>query len=887
MQVKASQAERGIGPPESGQARPGSLAGIGTMLWIVFLLLLPILLFGNLSPHLLAQRFVEVRSHMLIESFCGFVALMIAGMILAVSVRQKSHGGALFGLAFLSMGVMDILHAWSNPGPELNHFVAYHTLSSLSGSGLILAGIVTHILSDRKHRPTRGDVLTMGVGGVIVLAAAVLYQAFIPNLLAGGYPEFSGFLPTPHKVHYLASFLYALDAVAFYGYYRRYRKSLALVIASLLMVLAQSAYLFNFSSLWGIIWWGWHGAKMMFYLGVMITVSVGFLLALNTIERSRHVLVRANRRLHRTQRRIRNVNQELRIRNRMAREAMTSPDLNNALDVVSNAVNQLLGIPCGELVLSIPADEVDEFERRMPHMRSHWPIRAKASNATCFGHTCQLVRESGGSYYECSSGTVDQSVCLSLTASGQEVGHLRLLAEDREHLRQRMGQLQALAVEIGTIINNALLYHRWLDANEFRAALLRVSAMMTSTLNLGRVLESVCRESAALLDSDGALVWLPSAEEPGHFTLEARWFAESDKPCTAELEAWCRDGRSCARLLNTIDGHFRPRALLSPDSPALMASGPPPGCHWGAMALFPLLDEERLIGAMVLIRKARVQFSEATLAKGELLAGQVRIAINNAHSYQQLSEINQQLKLSEANKIRAERLAALGQMAASVAHEVRNPLSAITNCLAVLKAERRIDSRSQAALEIIQDEVVRLDNLTRDFLTFGKPRVMAYKPVVLEALVYKVCAALERHVQQQEQMIEVEAGLSGNAMPQLFDADGLEVVLWNLLLNASQAIQGRGRVYATVRVYPGCFLLVVADTGKGIPSPERKLVFEPFYTQRSHGAGLGLAIVQRFVQEWGGRIRIASQPGCGTRFYVRVPLPEAVDAAIDCTTAVA
>lgn len=875
MQVTPFQIEHGIGPPGWGRRMPGSPLEIGVMLWVVFLLALPILLFGNLSPGLLAKQYVEIKSHLVIESFCGFVALMIAGMVLSLSVRQKSYAGALFGMAFLSMGAMDILHAWTNPAQTHQYFVAYHTISALSGGGLILAGIVTHAFSDRRRWPTRGDVYTMGVGVLVVLAVASLYQMYLPRLISEGAPGTFSFSPSTHKVHYLASFLYALAAVAFYGYYRRYRQSLALVIASLLMVFAQSAYLFSFSSLWNIIWWGWHGVKMMFYLGVMVTVSVGFLLALNTIERSRHVLVRTNRRLHRTQRRIQNINQELSIRNRMAREAMTSPDLNNALVVVSDAVNQLLGIPCGELILSIPADEIDEFEHRMPQMGSHWPIRAKVSNSPCFGQACQLVKESGGSYYECSSGTIDQSVCLSLTASGQEVGHLRLLAENREHLRHRLSQLQALAVEIGTIVNNALLYHRWQDANEFRAALLRVSSMMTSTLNLGHVLESVCRESAALLGSNGALVWLPSEEEPGRFTLAANWFADSDQASTAEFEAWCRNGRSCAQLLHSIEGQYRPRAMLWPGNQALSASG----CHWEALALFPLLDGERLIGAMVLIRKERVQFSDATLAKGELLAGQVRIAINNAHSYQQLADINQQLKLAEADKIRADRLAVLGQMAASVAHEVRNPLSAITNCLAVLKAERNDNNRSRAALEIIQDEVGRLDNLTRDFLIFGKPRVMANKPVVLEALVYRVCTALERHVQQQGQMIEVEAGISGNAGSHLFDADGLEVVLWNLLLNASQAVQGRGHVYATVRVYPGWFLLVVADTGKGIPPAERKQIFEPFYTQRSHGAGLGLAIVQRFVQEWGGRIRIASQMGHGTRFYVRVPLSGAVDEA--------
>ncbi|HYR05142.1 MAG TPA: ATP-binding protein, partial [Gallionella sp.] len=825
--------------------------------------------------------FVEIKSHMLIESFCGFVALMIAALVLSLSARQKSYAGMLFGMAFLAMGIMDILHALSDPTQAHQHFVTYHTVSTLSGGVLILAGIVAHIFSDRSRWPTRSDLSVVGVGVLIILAVAALYQVFIPRLMTGSYPSSFSFSPSTHMVHYLAGALYALAAVAFYGYYRRHRQSLVLVIASLLMVFAQSAYLFSFSSLWNITWWMWHGVKLMFYLGVMVTVSIGFLLALNTIERSRHVLARANLRLQHTQRKIRNVNQELRIRNRMAREAMSSLDLNNALEVVSSAVNQLLGIPCGELILSIPADEVDEFERRMPQMGTHWPIRAKAADSTCFGTACQLVQESGGSYYECASGTVDQSVCLSLTASGQAVGHLRLLAENREHLRQHLSQLQALAVEIGTIVNNSLLYHRWLDANEFRAALLRVSAMMTSTLNLKRVLESVCRESAALLDSDGALVWLPSEEEPGRFTLAANWFADSDQATTAEFEAWCRNGRSCAQLLHSVDGQFRPRAMLWPGNQALSASELPSSCHWEALALFPLLDGERLIGAMVLIRKERVQFSEATLAKGELLAGQVRIAINNAHSYQQLAVINQQLEVAEADKIRADRLAVLGQMAASVAHEVRNPLSAITNCLAVLKAERSADSRSRAALEIIQDEVGRLDNLTRDFLTFGKPRVMASKPVVLEALVYKVCAALERHVQQQEQMIEVEAGISGNAGAHLFDAEGLEVVLWNLLLNASQAIHGRGHVYATVRVYPGYFLLVVADTGKGIPPEERKRIFEPFYTQRSHGAGLGLAIVQRFVHEWGGRIRIASREGHGTRFYVRVPLSDSVEVMAD------
>jgi len=106
----------------------------------------------------------------------------------------------------------------------------------------------------------------------------------------------------------------------------------------------------------------------------------------------------------------------------------------------------------------------------------------------------------------------------------------------------------------------------------------------------------------------------------------------------------------------------------------------------------------------------------------------------------------------------------------------------------------------------------------------------------------------------------------------LFDADGLETVLWNLLLNASQSIQGPGRIDVALRLYPGYFLLAVMDSGKGIAREDQARIFEPFYSQRSLGAGLGLAIVLRLVREWEGRIRLRSRVGEGTAFFLRVPV---------------
>jgi two-component system sensor histidine kinase PilS (NtrC family) len=120
--------------------------------------------------------------------------------------------------------------------------------------------------------------------------------------------------------------------------------------------------------------------------------------------------------------------------------------------------------------------------------------------------------------------------------------------------------------------------------------------------------------------------------------------------------------------------------------------------------------------------------------------------------------------------------------------------------------------------------------------------------------------------------IEVDVVVRNGGGLLMLDADALEMVLWNLLLNGVQAINGRGRIKLSLTISPRYLFFAIADTGKGISIEERKLIFEPFYTQRSHGSGLGLAIVQRFVQNWRGRIRILSVLGRGTTFFLMIPI---------------
>lgn len=840
---------------------------LGLGIWVALLMALPVVIASNISPTELHTIYIEPKAHALIEAFCGFVACLIACLITAVAMRRHERGLWLFSIAFFAMAILDTIHAFTNPMHAREAFVAFHTSSTLAGSIFITLGLLQQVM--RGPRLTAKDFITIAGGLALMLAMAFLYRSALPWFVGHeqfGINQFSGFA---HSVHGLAALLYSFSALLLYQLYRNNGQLLMLVVGSFLVLFAQSALLFSFSKMWDFPWWLWHGAKVMFYLGILISISVGFLLALDGMRRSQATILRANARIKRSQRKIQKVNRELHSRNRMVSEAIGVLDVPHAIEVLSRAVREQVEFNAYELVLLVPEDRVAELARSAQFVGARHLIRVEAEH-----NTSQLTNtRTDELVWLCVDATSHASwICLDLVAHGKRFGYMRFLGVSPETFAASHPELSILASEAAPIIDNALLYLERQQEGAFRAALLRVSTMLTSTLDLSTVLAAVCRESAALLDADGATVWLPTLDGEG-FSRAARWFmTDQTDPSCEHAEAWCQDGRLCTQLLAKINGQFHPRAWIVGSEGAMDILHADPKRD-KAVGLFPLVDEDCLIGVMMLVRDAMVPFSEITLSKGELLAGQVRIAISNASSYRKLSEINQQLLLAEATKIRNERLAALGQMAASVAHEVRNPLSAIANCVSVLKASSWSGSKADQALEIIEDGVLRLDNLTRDFLTFGKPRPAMLGPVAVDVLLHKVCGALEHHIAREELPIQIEVAIRNAPCVVMMDAGGLEMVLWNLLLNAVQAMPERGRIKASLSFRPHYLFFVITDTGKGISMEERERIFEPFYSQRSHGAGLGLAIVQRFVQDWQGRIRILSAPGYGTSFILMIPRP--------------
>ncbi len=222
-----------------------------------------------------------------------------------------------------------------------------------------------------------------------------------------------------------------------------------------------------------------------------------------------------------------------------------------------------------------------------------------------------------------------------------------------------------------------------------------------------------------------------------------------------------------------------------------------------------------------------------------------------------------------------EQLAALGRLAAALAHEIRNPLGSIRGSVELLRTGPNLDEEDRRLCEIVERETTRLNDLVTDMLHLGRPRAPDKTEIDLADLAKSVVELAERAVAGRELVIRYDGP---DAATILADAAQMRQLLWNLVRNAIQASEAGSEIVITVTETPRPdepdepdVLLQVRDEGSGIPSSKRDLIFEAFYTTRSHGVGIGLAVVKQVTDAHGFELEIDTEEGEGTVFTVRIP----------------
>jgi signal transduction histidine kinase len=227
-------------------------------------------------------------------------------------------------------------------------------------------------------------------------------------------------------------------------------------------------------------------------------------------------------------------------------------------------------------------------------------------------------------------------------------------------------------------------------------------------------------------------------------------------------------------------------------------------------------------------------------------------------------------RLHQTQMSRAEHFATLGELAAGLAHEIRNPLAGIAGVIEIVGRDLPPNSPARAVIKDAKQEALQINRILTELLDTARPKPPQFR-------VSDVCGTVEHAVMFGRQQaitkrIMVEMEIQGSIPPVDHDPNQINQVLLNLILNAIQSMDKPGTVLVTLRQEDDAVLITVADEGKGIAPENLANIFRPFFTTKGHGTGLGLSLARRMVESHGGRIDVNSELGKGTQFTVRLPI---------------
>lgn len=294
----------------------------------------------------------------------------------------------------------------------------------------------------------------------------------------------------------------------------------------------------------------------------------------------------------------------------------------------------------------------------------------------------------------------------------------------------------------------------------------------------------------------------------------------------------------------------------------------------------PLISKERTVGVLCVSSYRELRFSEDFVEFLSAVGNQIGVAIENANLYEELKTAYQELRQTQEQVIRTEKLISLGKLAATIAHEINNPLSVVLTYIKLMKnmikkgtfTPKRLSDISRF-LGTMESETARCGEIVRNLLAFARHSSMKAEPHRIEEIIDRTVALIAHDLQMKEMNLvcSCEEGLPSVRC----DFRQIQQALLNLFINATEAMEKGGTLTVMAQRAPkeGFVEVVVSDTGCGIPEEHLGQIFEPFFTTKedSKGVGLGLAVVYGIISRHGGDIQVESTVGRGTTFRVLLP----------------
>jgi len=426
----------------------------------------------------------------------------------------------------------------------------------------------------------------------------------------------------------------------------------------------------------------------------------------------------------------------------------------------------------------------------------------------------------------------------------------------------------ALSAQLSVALSNARLYAEERTRAEEMTSLYELSRATAGSLEIVPLLNAAGERLRKLVDASNWFVLL----------LDEKKKALRSIACSPQHEYFMRDV-----VLHVSDSSIAVEAVRSrrpvQEAHAEHSSRANPRLvgHFGERALLavPLIAGDEVLGAVMLddVREERV-FSEAEITRVMAGAQQIALAVLSGRLYEDLRRSYAELARTQAELIERERLAALGELSASIAHEVRNPLGVIFNSIGSLRRLVEPKGDVKLLLDILSEESERLNHMVGDLLDYSRPIQPALQPVALAPLFEEAVAAVRKSVANGDG-IDVHTSIAPAVATVRADSRLLRQALVNLVTNAFQAMPRGGSVTLSatdvVSDTGPLARISVRDTGSGIPRDDRDRVFQAFFTTKPTGTGLGLAVVRRIAEGHGGRVQLA-EIDQGAEFQLLLPL---------------